>query len=100
MARIPGAWADVALGAASRMMLVAAVLSCPMWASMLITDVALGVLARSVPQLNVFVVGMPVKALVGLTVLSASVGFYGVFTKEISLSVRNILESLLGVLAR
>jgi flagellar biosynthetic protein FliR len=99
-AGIPAAWAEVALGAVSRMLLVAVVLSCPMWASMLITDVALGVLARSVPQLNIFVIGMPVKALVGLTVLSASLGFYGIFTKEISLSVRNILESLLGVFAR
>ncbi|MEX0974436.1 MAG: flagellar biosynthetic protein FliR [Bacillota bacterium] len=99
-AGIPIAWAEVAVKSASNMMLVAVVLSCPIWASMLITDVALGVLARSVPQLNIFVVGMPVKVLVGLTVLSASVGFYGTFTKEISLSVRSILESLLGVFAR
>ncbi len=99
-AGIPAAWAQLAIKSAADMVLVAVVLSCPIWASMLITDIALGVLARSVPQLNIFVVGMPVKALVGLTVMSASLGFYGAFTKEISLSVRSILENLLGVFAR
>ena len=99
-AGIPSAWVEIAIQGAGRMMLIAVVLSCPVWASLLITDVALGVLARSVPQLNIFVVGMPVKALVGLAVLSGSVGFYGAFTKEISLSVRSILESLIGVFAR
>jgi flagellar biosynthetic protein FliR len=89
LAYLPSAWAEVAVQAAGRMLLIAVVLSCPVWASLLITDVALGVLARSVPQLNIFVVGMPVKALVGLAVLSASLGFYGAFTEEISLSVRN-----------
>lgn len=100
LAYLPSAWAEVAVQAAGRMLLIAVVLSCPVWASLLITDVALGVLARSVPQLNIFVVGMPVKALVGLAVLSASLGFYGAFTEEISLSVRTMLESLLGVFAR
>lgn len=100
MAGVPLSWAQVAISSASRMILIATVLSCPMWASMLLTDVALGVMARAVPQLNIFVVGMPVKVLVGLTVLSASLGFYGVFTEEMSLSVRNLLDSLLGVFAR
>ncbi len=99
-AAIPASWFQVAVAGAGRMMLIAVVLSCPVWASLLITDIALGVLARSVPQLNIFVVGMPVKALVGMAVLSASVGFYGAFAEEISLSVSNILDSLLGVFAR
>lgn len=99
-AGIPAAWGDVAVKSAGQMLLIAMVLSCPIWASMLITDVALGVVTRSVPQLNVFVVGMPLKVLVGLLVLSTSIGFYGAFTQEISVSVRSILESLLGVFAR
>jgi len=97
---VPAAWAEIAVGTVGKMMLIAIVLSCPIWISILITDAALGVLARSVPQLNVFVVGMPVKVLVGFTVLSASIGFYGAFTKEITESVRTVLASLLGVFAR
>jgi flagellar biosynthetic protein FliR len=36
---------------------------------MLIIDVALGVIMKTIPQLNVFVVGMPLKILAGILVL-------------------------------
>jgi len=98
-ARVPSAWAELATKAAGRMLLVSVVLSCPVWVSMLITDVALGVLARSVPQLNVFVVGIPTKVLVGLAVLCASLGFYGVFTEELLRLLRNVLQSFMGALS-
>ena len=81
------------------MLLIGVVLSLPVWASMLITDVGLGVIARAVPQMNVFVIGLPVKSLVGFMILSASVGFYGVFTEEITVTLRNLLENLLGASA-
>ncbi len=60
---IPRAWAQIGLGAASGMLRTALILACPVWASALIVDFALGVIARTVPQMNVFVVGMPVKTL-------------------------------------
>lgn len=44
-------------------------ISAPVIAAILITDIALGVMSRAVPQLNVFVVGMPAKILVGLFVM-------------------------------
>lgn len=97
-AHLPSAWAEVAVGAAGQMMVIAVVLSCPIWVSILITDMALGVMSRSVPQLNVFVVGMPVKLLVGFAVLSASMGFYGAFTEELTSAVKSLIDSLLGVL--
>lgn len=90
-------WAELSLKTVSQMLLVGILLSVPVWASMLITDVALGVVARAVPQMNVFVIGLPVKTIVGFLILSASIGFYGVFTEEITVTLRNLLESLLGV---
>jgi len=39
----------------------------------LLTDVALAMVARSVPQLNVFVVGMPAKIAVGFVMLIVTV---------------------------
>jgi flagellar biosynthesis protein FliR/FlhB len=42
----------------------------PMVLIILITDITLGLLARTVPQLNVMVLGLPVKILVGLTCFS------------------------------
>jgi len=51
---------------------IALQLAAPLMAALLITDVALGIMARAAPQMNVFIVGLPVKvglALVGSAVL-------------------------------
>jgi flagellar biosynthetic protein FliR len=42
-------------------------------AALLLADVALGLVARSVPQLNVFVVGAPAKVAAGLAMLAVTV---------------------------
>lgn len=54
-------------------------LSLPVVAALFLTDVALGLVARAVPQMNVFVVGFPAKIVVGLAfvllILPVYVGF-------------------------
>lgn len=47
----------------------------PVVGAIFLTDVALGVLSRTVPQLNVLVVGMPAKMAVGFFVISAVLPF-------------------------
>ena len=37
----------------------------------MLSDVGLGFLARTVPQMNIFVVGLPVKVMLGFMVLAA-----------------------------
>ncbi len=87
--------------AAASIFKTAIILSCPVWASALIVDFALGAIARTVPpQMNVFVVGMPLKTLIGLATVFASIAFYGIFTEQITLSMQRLLESLLGVIGR
>lgn len=44
-------------------------ISSPIIAAVLVTDIALGIMSRAVPQLNVFVVGMPLKIIIGLLVM-------------------------------
>jgi len=51
----------------------------PVTFAILLTNVALGVLARTMPQLNIFVVGVPMQIIVGLFVLSILVPFYIIF---------------------
>ena len=41
----------------------------PILAAILISDMALGIISKTVPQLNVFMVGMPLKILLGLAVI-------------------------------
>lgn len=48
----------------------------PLTASLLVADVALGIVARTVPQMNVFIVGLPLKIVVGILMLSAVLGVY------------------------
>lgn len=44
-------------------------ISVPVIAAVLLSEVALGVLARTVPQMNVFILGLPLKIIVGLASL-------------------------------
>jgi flagellar biosynthetic protein FliR len=47
-------------------------LGAPVMAAVFLTDLAFGFIARVVPQMNVFLVGIPAKLMVGLGVLSIS----------------------------
>jgi flagellar biosynthetic protein FliR len=49
----------------------------PVMIAVLLTDVGFGVVTKVVPQLNVFAVGFPVKVVVGLLVVGASLPFLG-----------------------
>jgi len=41
----------------------------PVIATILLTDIGLGIVIRAVPQINVFVLGFPIKIVVGLTIV-------------------------------
>lgn len=45
----------------------------PFYCALVLSDVGLGFLARTVPQMNIFVVGLPVKVMLGFMVLAAIV---------------------------
>lgn len=51
----------------------------PVTFAILLTNVALGVLARTMPQMNIFVVGIPMHLTIGVFVLAMLVPFYIVF---------------------
>ena len=48
-------------------------LSLPIVGTIIIVDVALGVLVKASPQMNIFVVGMPIKVFIGLIVLMVTI---------------------------
>jgi flagellar biosynthetic protein FliR len=55
--------------------LYATVLAAPVMTVILLLDIAMAMMARVLPQMNVFIVGLPLKILVGLVVLAISLGF-------------------------
>ena len=54
-------------------------LAMPVTFSILLTNVGLGILARTMPQLNIFVVGLPLQIVIGMFVLSMLMPFYVLF---------------------
>ena len=53
----------------------------PVIAALLLTSVAFGLIARTVPQMNVFIVAMPLKIAVGLLFLGFSLPYLSGFLK-------------------
>lgn len=54
------------LAAADDILLVVVQIGAPVIGALLVTDVTLGVISRAVPQMNVFIVGLPLKIVVAL----------------------------------
>ncbi|WP_064093699.1 flagellar biosynthetic protein FliR [Rossellomorea aquimaris] len=65
---------DYLINAFNSMFIIAFQMSIPVVATLFLVDVALGIVARTVPQLNVFVVGFPIKIAVAFIVLFIVMG--------------------------
>jgi flagellar biosynthetic protein FliR len=61
-----GAVVTGVLAQADDILLVVVQIGAPIIGALLVTDVTLGVISRSVPQMNVFIVGLPLKIVVAL----------------------------------
>jgi flagellar biosynthetic protein FliR len=55
----------------------------PVIAAMLLTSVAFGLVARTVPQMNVFIVAMPLKIGVGLLFIGFGLPYFTAFLENI-----------------
>ena len=51
----------------------------PVTFAILLTNVGLGILARTMPQMNIFVVGIPMQLMIGTTMISMILPFYILF---------------------
>ncbi len=51
----------------------------PVTFAILLTNVGLGILARTMPQMNIFVVGIPMQLMIGITMVSMVLPFYILF---------------------
>ena len=51
----------------------------PVTFAILLVNVALGILARTMPQMNIFVVGIPLQLMVGVSILAMLLPFYVMF---------------------
>ena len=94
---LTGAPGGLALpGAPERIDRVAAIQVCaPVLLALILTDAALGIVSKVVPQINVFAVGFPAKVAVGLLLVGVSLPFAaGWLSDELQRSVTAALQSL------
>lgn len=81
-------WIAFVIDAFNQMFVIAFLMAIPVVGCLFLVDVALGIIARTVPQLNVFVVGLPLKIFIGLSVLVIGMVFYVML-------IRNLFETML-----
>lgn len=62
----------------------------PVIGALFITNLALGVVARTVPQMNVFIVGMPLNMGVGLLIVAVSMSFFVYTLQDMFHGVRGL----------
>ncbi len=74
---LPAAGFGRLVTAASMIFVIGVLLALPLVAALLVANIAMGVLARVAPQLNLFAVGFPVTMLAGFTVLALSLPYFG-----------------------
>ncbi len=84
---------------AANMFIVAIKIGAPLIAVLLIATMGLGLVARTVPQMHVFVVAMPLKILLGLSFLMIVAPFLTAFLIDLFSAYRVNLYELLHLMA-
>ena len=80
------------------MFVIAIQVGAPVIAAMLLTSVAFGLVARTVPQMNVFIVAMPLKIGIGLLFLGFGLPYFSAFLSsvfsDLGLTVIQMLKAM------
>ncbi|WP_096199375.1 flagellar biosynthetic protein FliR [Bacillus sp. FJAT-45350] len=83
------------------MFIIAFQMAFPIVGSLFLVDIALGMVSRAVPQMNVFVVGLPLKMLVGFPLVMLFLGVFFVLVQQlfekIIITMRTLMQIFGGV---
>lgn len=82
----------------STMMQLSIQLSLPAIGVLFLTDVGLGLIARAAPQINVFIVGMPAKIIMGLATVAFLMPILGIVVGRILIGTSSGFTALLASL--
>lgn len=93
-----GAGMIVLIKAFAKMIAVAVQISAPVIAVVLIIDICLGLLGRTAPQMNIFMMGFPIKIGAGILTMAVMVPLLGVvFQSLFSMMERDLYTLLKGL---
>jgi len=92
-----GTLAELATHVFAQVFLVALEVAAPPLIAIVVCDAAFGIVARAVPQMNVFVIGLPAKILLGVATIAASLPFLaGHLSDALDQAVSTALDGLAG----
>jgi len=86
------------LNLSKEMFVIALKLAAPIMAVVLFTNVGLGIVARTVPQINIFIVGMPLHIAVGLVFLGITAPMFLKLTSGFFLNFENTVITILRLM--
>jgi len=84
----------VALEIFARAFMIGVMMALPILASGLTLEIAFGLLMRAVPQIHMFVIGIPLKMLVGIIVFAVTLPIYAGFSSRIFDELFNGIERM------
>jgi flagellar biosynthesis protein FliR len=82
----------------SGMFLVALQMAIPIVGTLFLADLALGIVARTVPQMNIFVIGLPVKILIALVLFLVVMPAFFVSIQMLIEQMRDTMVNLMELL--
>lgn len=98
-ARLDGDIFRFVIHAVSNAFVIAVKIGAPIMVALLLTSAALGLVARTVPQMQIFIVAMPLKIILGLLFLGFSLPFCVTFLKgafiELGVALQGIIRMLI-----
>lgn len=92
--QIRGALVEQIVGLSASILVIGLRIAGPVIAVTVIADVVIGIIGRTAPQINLLVVGMPLKLLIGFGCLSFSFYFLPRYLESVYLSLSKTLHSL------
>lgn len=83
----------------SRCFILSINVAMPVLAAALLTEVALGIVVRTAPQMNVFVIGIPIKIIIGLLMFSLTIPIFTAMTGSLFEQMYGAIELMFGGMA-
>jgi flagellar biosynthetic protein FliR len=89
----------VAAEVMTRSFVLSVMVAMPVLAAGTMIEIALGAVIKTVPQMNMFVVGIPVKIIVGLVVMLLTFSLFADFTRAIFSAAFDLIGAMFNRLS-
>jgi flagellar biosynthesis protein FliR len=90
---------ELMMETAAKAFIIGIQIGAPVMVALMLTSVALGLVARTVPQMQIFIVAMPVKIILGLIFLGFSLPYCMSFLHKAFIGLGKTIQGLMHLLA-